>query len=413
MLGHVGKHNIDSSLLVPALDELAQAVSEIRISGDVTIETTQSESAQKDAVSAIGGSLGPAPSVGGSLSRGRTTASSHEVTTSATGDSIRYVHFGRVETCIRNLVTLFPRKRLWVLLDEWTNVPQELQPLLADMLKRTLFAVPGVTVKIAAIENRTNWRIAAESGDYVGLHLGADVSVAANLDELLVFGHEFARSEAFFKELLFRHVQGAADSRTQGSLFLAESPEGFVKSAFTSPTAFSEFTRAAERVPRDAMSIAGYAARHASSEKIGVKHVRSGARSYFENEKLAAIGSSSRADKLLQWIMNQVLGKRKAKGFLVDQVEARSHSTFRFLYDERVLHFYQRSISSPDRPGKKFDAYVLDYGCYVHLADQRNSQLTLFAEEGGSTADAIEVPIDDYRSIRSAILRLSDFDYII
>lgn len=60
--------------------------------------------------------------------------------------------------------------RLWVLLDEWSAVPEDIQPYLADVIRRCLFPVGLITVHIAAIEQRTNLYLPGE-GDYIGIEI--------------------------------------------------------------------------------------------------------------------------------------------------------------------------------------------------------------------------------------------------
>jgi hypothetical protein len=48
-------------------------------------------------------------------------------------------------------------KRVWILLDEWSVIPADLQPYLADLLRRSVFPVAAISVKIAAIEKRSSF----------------------------------------------------------------------------------------------------------------------------------------------------------------------------------------------------------------------------------------------------------------
>jgi hypothetical protein len=47
------------------------------------------------------------------------------------------------------------------------------------------------------------------------------------------------------------------------------------------------------------------------------------------------------------------------------------------LFDARLLHVIKRSISGQEEPGARYDAYKLDYGCYVDLlARQKNQRIS-------------------------------------
>lgn len=83
------------------------------------------------------------------------------------------------------------------------------------------------------------------------------------------------------------------------------------------------------------------------------------------------------------------------------------HPLIEALFDARVLHILKKSVSSPDNPGERFNVYGLDFGCYVDLVTTAKAPLGLFARDGTETF--LDVPPDDYRSIRSAVLDLDLF----
>jgi hypothetical protein len=79
-------------------------------------------------------------------------------------------------------------------------------------------------------------------------------------------------------------------------------------------------------------------------------------------------------------------------------LEAVAHEHFCF---HLILHVLKRSVSSNDEPGARYDVYKIDYGCYVDLINTTRAPEGLFQEDDGHYT---EVPKDDYRSIRRAIL---------
>ena len=65
---------------------------------------------------------------------------------------------------LSELVRAISPRRLLVVLDEWSTIPLELQPYLADLIRRAMFPISGLTVKIAAIEQRSNFKIGSSGG---------------------------------------------------------------------------------------------------------------------------------------------------------------------------------------------------------------------------------------------------------
>lgn len=58
----------------------------------------------------------------------------------------------------------------------------------------------------------------------------------------------------------------------------------------------------------------------------------------------------------------------------------------------------------------KYNVYSIDYGCYVELANTTRFPLGLFEEElENGESEYCQVPKDDYRSIRRAILNMDEF----
>ena len=99
------------------------------------------------------------------------------------------------------------------MLDEWSTIPLDLQPYLADLIRRAVFPVTGITVKIAAIEQRSNFKIGPH-GDYTGIEIGADASADVDLDDYMVFDNQcWTAALEFFQELLFKHYASGAGER--------------------------------------------------------------------------------------------------------------------------------------------------------------------------------------------------------
>jgi len=321
------------------------------------------------------------------------------------------VHFGRVGGILERFSRSIAPRRVWLVLDEWSSVPLELQPFLADLLRRSVLPVRGYTVKIGAIEQRSRFQIALDGGDYLGMELGADVTADVNLDDFMVFENDPNRAKVFFSELLYKHYRAAVgDGEESGDV--ARSASQLTGDAFTQVTALDEFIRATEGVPRDAINIIGLAAQRALDDPISVNHIRTAAKAWYQRDKEAAVSANPRAHALLHWVIDEVIGDRRARAFLLRRDVA--HPLIDSLFDARVLHILKKSISAHDQPGIRYDVYKLDYGCYVDLVTTARSPQGLLpldseARTNGATS-YVEVPPDDYRSIRRAILDLERFE---
>jgi hypothetical protein len=322
-------------------------------------------------------------------------------------DNTRHrVHFGSVGQAFSQLSAALGGKRLWVLLDEWSTTPHELQPYLGDLLRRALLPVARTTLKIAAIEHRANFRLHLAQGDYLGVELGADMAADLNLDDFMVFDNDAQRAVSFFKDLFYRHFKSV--EREAGVLNGPSSADEFVRFAFTQKTPFEELVTSAEGVPRDAINVIALAAQRAGSDRISITHVRSAAGTWYQRDKEAAVGSNEHASSLLHWIVDKVIAHRRARAFLLRA--GKRHPLVDALFDARVLHILKRGVSAHDQPGVRYDVFKIDYGCYVGLlSTQRAPQGLLALDAPSEAASHVEVPPDDYRAIRRAILNLEEF----
>ncbi|WP_434361050.1 hypothetical protein NF212_21850 [Parasalinivibrio latis] len=403
------KNLYDLSSLATNLDSIAEQSTSIVIEGDIEQEKGNAGkliSTVKDSASV---KVNPAKIDFSAVAENVSTSedSSNERSLKKGTEKIR-IHFSSVYNEFDKLVSKLPSSELWILIDEWSEVPLDLQPFLADLLRRTLYPVDGITVKIAAIEQRCNFRRHnAHDGSYIGIEIGADASASLNLDEFMVFDNDERRAKEFFGNMLFKHVS-SLDTDESNPLSLT-SQSKFINDVFTQEGAFEEFVRSSEGVPRDAINIIGLAAQKALDKQISIPITREAARNWYHRSKHKAISSRPEALNLLEWIINEVIGQRQAKGFLLSSNA--KDELIEYLFDNRIIHLLKTGVSAQLFPGKRFNVYCLDYGCYVDLLATKNAPKGLLVEEAtdGSESEYIDVPKTDFRSIRNAILDLERF----
>lgn len=311
-----------------------------------------------------------------------------------------YVNYNAIFHILSDILSRLQIK-LWVLIDEYSELPIELQILLADMIKHVFCPNKNIIVKIASIETRT-CLIKKTLMNYDGLEVGADI-FSENLDDIMVFGNNESKALDFFRNLLFNHINYTLDD---GHKF--KDTNSLVQTLFTQENVFNELVLAAEGVPRDAISILCEAIHANFCEKITMSGVRKAARNWFQRDKYNAVSNYPDASELLDWIINSVIGQRRATAFLLDA--GCKSQLIDHLFDSRILHIIKQNVSTKDRPGERFNVYSIDYGCYVELIQTNQRVLGLFQEDDDDNAEYIQVPKDDYRSIRRAILDLNVFN---
>lgn len=257
--------------------------------------------------------------------------------------------------------------RLYLLLDEWSSLPKEVQPYLAEFFKRSLLTLPTVAVKIASLEYRSQFGVRRPGGEIVGFEMGSDVSAALDLDDYYVYDRYPDGVAAIFADVLYRHIA-------------AELPPGYLEDnyrstaggdlpllLFTDRDAFHHLVRASEGVARDLIVVFTMAymdARKRSAVRIDRPTVSRAARQWYDQDKSQNLDDELQA--ALERIIDEVVGTRRARSFLLPRELERSPVIQR-LFDARVLHLMQRGFVLPGRPGVRYNVYTLDYGIYVDV----------------------------------------------
>ena len=386
------------ALISSRLDDLEDAFSEVKIIGEITTKGVEKVNISGEGGATAAMEIGAGgPKLALDATFGRSRGVSEEIERVSVGREQFSLNFGRVQTSLSGLLAVLGNPKIWILIDEWSEIPLSLQPYLADLIRRTILPINNFVTKIAAIEHRSNFSVHRMGGEYLGMELGADISADLNLDDFLVFDNDQARSVAFFKHLFYRHLKASEVGDGVGSA------DELVQITFTQQPAFDELVRASEGVPRDALNLISKIATRAYGKQASISDVRAAARDWYQNDKASAVQANPNLGKVLEFIITKVIGERRARAFLVAS-NSRDEAIDR-LFDARIIHLLKRNISSHDAPGQRYDAFKIDYGCYVELINTQKSTLGLLEIEDGSY---VEVPPDDYRSIRRAILRLED-----
>lgn len=377
------------------IDALQQQITSIIVIESKTIEETKETSENASSVLQLG-LTSKGPTAGTSC--GRDSKFLSQSKTQYTEKEEIKVVFSGIAPAFNNVANALTENRIWILLDEWAAIPSELQPILSDLIRRTLLTCHKISVKIGAIEVGSKFSEKQNNSDYIGIELGADMQADISLDDFMVFENDREKAEHFFAELFRKHLV-AIDNSLNFKTY-----DEFITKCFTQKNSFSELVRAAEGVPRDAINILRNASMKFSGEKFSIPAIRSAARTWYDRDKSANI---SETDKLLlQWIIDNVIKEKKARGFLLSQLQYGKRQDINSLVNNRVLHIIKRSISAKDNPGVRYDVYLIDYGCYVDLLTTQLAPQDI----DHNISYMIDVPYEDYRSLRRAILDIEKFD---
>jgi hypothetical protein len=298
---------------------------------------------------------------------------------------------------------------LYILLDEWSSLPPDIQPYLAEFLKRGVFPVQRAILKIASLEYRSRFTIGS-NGQILGFELGADIATTQDLDEYYDFDRNPEKITDEYADMLLRHLDGELAPNYLRSTHRVSSGKDLSSRLFTDRNTFKELVRACEGVVRDLINIFSLAFNNAfrrDRDNIDRRALLAAARQWFEQDKARYLDDQLQA--VLRKIVDEVIGERRARSFLLPRHLERDPIIQR-LFDARVLHQMQRGYADKDNPGVRYNIYTLDYGTFVDLIGT-SKQPTLDLFEVGAEQDLeldfepdLVVPFDDKRSIRRVIL---------
>ena len=388
---------LDASQITLRIDDFGAAIRSVEVKGPIEEERTTTDNRDQKNSATLKLSTSTAPGL--ELSASEEKVAGHSTRLKQSGERRISIDFGSLQGALSGLIDVLGSPTIWLLIDEWSEIPIELQPYLADLVRRTILPQPRVIVKIAAIGHRSKFAELSSGGAYIGIEIGADVTADINLDDFVVYDVDQRRATEFFKNLIFKHyvVSEKADP-------LLDTADKLISAVFTQITAFQEFVRAIEGVPRDALNLAAAMARIAFGRQIAVTDVRKAAREWYQQDKMSVTKSAPALAEVLNHVITEVIENRRTRAFLFP-TNTSSQEIDR-LYDARLLHLLKKSIASNDEPGKRYDVYKIDYGCYVDLISTSRAPMGLLA--GATDGSFVDVPPDDYRSIRRAILRPED-----
>jgi hypothetical protein len=382
----------------PKLDLLATAATEVHVAGEVETEATHANSTEADRGGRAGVEISGTPKVTAGLAGKRSDSRSSQTRRTQRGLERLHVSFGQLSSALRGLVSALPHATLWILIDEWSSLPMDLQPFLADLLRRSAFTVSGITVKIGAIERRSNFVARGKQGDYVGIELGADTSASIDIDDYLTFEESRTEVQDFFSSLLFNHVKQLMSQEGKDPGF--PSAEEFIRVAFADGPAFPRLCFFAEGVPRDALQIASIAASLATDKPISAADVEGSNRQYFRRDKEGRL-SNAAIEALNEVIERCVESERRI--IALRRPGQSTSEVVQELFDFRLLHRRAQRIPIPERPiSEKYDLFMVDLGCFEDL--MRTGRLRLVNDGGPAPGIVRTVRPPDQPPRPSAVL---------
>ena len=325
--------------------------------GEVSDEATTLAETSKN--SSLGASIKLDPrSLGWAVKAGtgaeKNAKSSSLITRKIHGEVI--LPFAQVSSAFGRLLELLGKASIHVLFGEWSEIDKdpEVQPYLAEMLRRTVSAVPGMYLKLACIPGRTTLAtpITEEVKNPIGLEEGDDIHSDVNLDSIVFAGESLDQIVPFFMAMIKKHVGERIDwvrysTFAHFELFLTSM-------IFSGKLPFVELCQASGGVPRDFINI--YRAATINTANIvkssqarppfELMTVRMAAKGVYQSKRASFGRSTSPQLRLLDRIYKEIYVKKHSYLFLLTE-ESAEDDVVQTLYMEKLIHRLPATYYNP------------------------------------------------------------------
>lgn len=241
--------------------------------------------------------------------------------------------------------------QIYLIIDEWSDIPLDTQPFVAESLKRTFFPSDKISTKIGCIPYSTSFQT-QQNKTTIGLEPNGDIYKCFDLDDELVYARNPNKTSKIFSQMLQNHIDYHTD---QDSIKIN------TRNLFTAP-AYERILKFSHGNPRDFLSlfIKSYFKFHTTNTKqITSDHVNEAAKE-LGSERIESIKENLAATKLINEIIKHILQEHQLGAALISSQNTNSR-TFQFLLHHRLLHVWDRSYSSPSHKGDRFSVISLDY----------------------------------------------------
>ncbi len=287
------------------------------------------------------------------IQKGRKSEAEHKTS----GTSYNKIVFPNIFHCIKRLSEI-TCKNFVILIDEWSNIPIDIQPHFAEFLRHCFIPNPYTTIKIAAVRGRTQYCI-RDKGIIYGLEIGPDINVAMDLDDLYMCDRNPAKVYSNLYRILWKHLKA---SGVIGNMTDAD----FRTTLFQDLNSSLLLVRASEGNPRDFITIMDHCIIEMdglgnSSGWISSETVYNAANEWYHIEKENAL--TPKQKEALSELATYVVSKNRTRGFIIEETLL-EHPAIKGLIDARVLHIAQtgRRFSIIDK--KDMAILILDFGTY-------------------------------------------------
>jgi hypothetical protein len=287
-------------------------------------------------------------------------------------EGLAVIDYEAVRKELENIIQLCGAKGIVLLVDEWSAIDLGVQPLFAEIIKKTLAQSDRIHLKIVALKYFTRTSAVVNAPQRIGFQPGIDISPVADLDSLLCFDTDGQAVKDFLTVIAYKHC--AAISEQVAKTNLKDFELAMCRELFEGPEAYLEIVRASEGNPRDFLSLLASccAVRLTHNKAVGQRDAVKAAINYFISAKEPTIKSNPKAVVFYKKLFEEVV-KNKQKLFLLTTEKAEANASILELLAFRCIHMVNPKYTALEEGGlpHEYTLFSMDYGKLASLKVQR------------------------------------------
>lgn len=285
--------------------------------------------------------------------------------------------YDEIRLALESIIDECGARAITVLVDEWSAIELKIQPILAEMIKKTLSVSNKIFIKIVALKYFTRTSASVDPPQVIGFQPGIDIFPLADLDALLSFDIDQQSVKDLLTYVLYRHC--IALDPDVGKKTVAEFERFVCDHVFEKPDAYLEIVRASEGNPRDFLSLLAACCSSASQRTTALTQ-RDAVRlaiSHFSNSKEPNIQDDT-AGKLYTKLFENVV-KNKQKLFLLTAAKATRDGRIQQLWHYRFIHLVAPTYTVITEAGlpAEYSVFSMDYGKLLALKTHKAGEQVL------------------------------------
>lgn len=337
--------------------------------------------------------------VGGGLALSAEETKRQQETVELIYNGLAVIDYEAAKGELENIIEQCGAKGIILLVDEWSSVSMSLQPLLAEMIRKTIASSSKVFLKMGSLKYFTRTSAIIDGPQRIGFQSGIDITPVADLDQLLNFDIDRQRVKDFLTIVIYKHACQELPALKEYTVKQFE--DYLCGELFQNQNAYFEVIRSSEGNPRDFLTIlAGCCTGGRRHQKISQEDAIGAAVIHFTDAKAPEIKGNAEANELSNRIFQRVV-KNKQKLFLCSVDKAESDHRIQELWHYRFFHIVNPIFTVIDDDGIPHDyiVYSMDYGKLLSLK---------VGEAGQKVLDLMQLVLDTTTRIgfRSGVSRI-------